>query len=1067
MLRFGLSTARFASIHVLLWITLSVHFFATASDASAQTPSVSATPRLLDFGPVAVGAQEAKSVMLTNTGAVTRSGTIALDGDAAFSLAEPGAFELSAGASRTIEVVYAPTGAEQVAGTVVIEVGDEVQRVPLYGGALYHPAARGDRALDTLQFVWGDGESYRGSPIGAMVHNTGYLQGWLADGSFFGDALFAVAAEVRDDAGALVRLLSTPRGSGTMGTPTEPGNPANAWTFEPVPGFAAASAHFAVSTDATTWPSVWPDKRGDASDPGWPGAWNGLLGKDAFIDGMETYAVVADNHVGGFDYTPDPADPSRRGLGLVVEQRVLIWRHPALRRAVFLAYDVWNASPRDLDTVRLLFRFNPVMGGHGDSEDDAVWYDVEEDFLITFDYDNSGSFRQPVPRLTTLFLDSPQRASASEPLGLTGLTISRPVGNLPLSSEDAIWELTAPGAYTSYDWLEQFNGEGGVNFNAYLASGDFSLPTYQRERPILAWVLSDDEDFVRPNPWLAEGAVLARSFQRNGFVMPEIVEVDALAPMPGEENLYLVSWTPPTGMDRVHLAYTSDFGQTWTDIGWGLPNSGTATWGTADLDQGVYQIRVTAYSDEQVASGLSAVVRIDSDGNAPPVVAFSTPLPSRLEGTVPVTWTADDPEGEAVTVALDYALDGYEPPGFTIEPTWIELAEGLAQNGTYQWDTTLFPNGTAYRLRVRAQAGDNEVEVRTRTLTVANPRLDLAEDARGVYEGVGRPIVSVHVVDEAALTGHRYRTDFSVVGPLADELTTYSVTDEDTGTSVVTEANLPEPNTEGPLFDGMRLLIANPPASPDYAASGFDLPSQADSLAVFVNDLVDPFTGARREAVRLPLDFEVEFTETAVSTSTELEVGLLSFPSVPARFRVRNTTDDEPMPFAFIDQNGSETLDQTTESILLLAEVDGGWRPSYQLFLSRTTDRPPVPPSAGDRYRLITRKPIRDGDTFAFEARVAVDVEDQTVPTAFALHGAYPNPFTEAVTLTLDLDRAQDVRLVMFDVLGREVRVLADGAHAPGRHTVRVDGTGLSSGVYFVRLEGERQQATRKLLHVR
>lgn len=44
------------------------------------------------------------------------------------------------------------------------------------------------------------------------------------------------------------------------------------------------------------------------------------------------------------------------------------------------------------------------------------------------------------------------------------------------------------------------------------------------------------------------------------------------------------------------------------------------------------------------------------------------------------------------------------------------------------------------------------------------------------------------------------------------------------------------------------------------------------------------------------------------------------------------------------------------------------------------------------------------------------------------------------------------VRLVLFDLLGREVTVLAEGVMEPGVYRQRIEGSGLSSGVYFYRI---------------
>ena len=68
-----------------------------------------------------------------------------------------------------------------------------------------------------------------------------------------------------------------------------------------------------------------------------------------------------------------------------------------------------------------------------------------------------------------------------------------------------------------------------------------------------------------------------------------------------------------------------------------------------------------------------------------------------------------------------------------------------------------------------------------------------------------------------------------------------------------------------------------------------------------------------------------------------------------------------------------------------------------------------------------------------------------------------PNPFRGNATLRFGLARAGDVRLELFDVAGRRVRTLAQGAHAPGAHAVAWDGRDddrnpVGAGIYFVRL---------------
>jgi hypothetical protein len=73
-------------------------------------------------------------------------------------------------------------------------------------------------------------------------------------------------------------------------------------------------------------------------------------------------------------------------------------------------------------------------------------------------------------------------------------------------------------------------------------------------------------------------------------------------------------------------------------------------------------------------------------------------------------------------------------------------------------------------------------------------------------------------------------------------------------------------------------------------------------------------------------------------------------------------------------------------------------------------------------------------------------------PTEYALHQNYPNPFNPSTTIKYELPRSSMVRLIVYDMLGREVSVLVNERRDPGFHEVKFDAAGLASGVYFYRL---------------
>jgi len=78
--------------------------------------------------------------------------------------------------------------------------------------------------------------------------------------------------------------------------------------------------------------------------------------------------------------------------------------------------------------------------------------------------------------------------------------------------------------------------------------------------------------------------------------------------------------------------------------------------------------------------------------------------------------------------------------------------------------------------------------------------------------------------------------------------------------------------------------------------------------------------------------------------------------------------------------------------------------------------------------------------------------EGGATPATFALGEPTPNPSAGAVALRYDVPTAGDVRLEVFDLLGRRVATLADGPAQAGRYTARWEPQGLSSGTYVVRM---------------
>jgi len=127
---------------------------------------------------------------------------------------------------------------------------------------------------------------------------------------------------------------------------------------------------------------------------------------------------------------------------------------------------------------------------------------------------------------------------------------------------------------------------------------------------------------------------------------------------------------------------------------------------------------------------------------------------------------------------------------------------------------------------------------------------------------------------------------------------------------------------------------------------------------------------------------------------------------------------------------------------------------------------------------------LEPGDTFtaSYFAQVVnacdhvMDVDpvrtlDASPSPLVQLKGNYPNPFADATTLHFTLPEAADVRLSIFDLLGREVAVVVDERVGAGTHEVvwdgRVHAGDAAAGVYFARLQAGGTVTTHRLVRVR
>lgn len=132
---------------------------------------------------------------------------------------------------------------------------------------------------------------------------------------------------------------------------------------------------------------------------------------------------------------------------------------------------------------------------------------------------------------------------------------------------------------------------------------------------------------------------------------------------------------------------------------------------------------------------------------------------------------------------------------------------------------------------------------------------------------------------------------------------------------------------------------------------------------------------------------------------------------------------------------------------------------------------------SGQVLRSFVAEPIASGysgfGVYQAQTMLSVETSEAKLPTRFELQQNYPNPFNPTTIIKYQISALSEVRLELFDVLGRKVATLVDAKQSAGLYSVALHGAkfALSSGTYFYRLQARSGSSefveTRKMMLVK
>ncbi|MFQ5627461.1 MAG: T9SS type A sorting domain-containing protein [bacterium] len=112
---------------------------------------------------------------------------------------------------------------------------------------------------------------------------------------------------------------------------------------------------------------------------------------------------------------------------------------------------------------------------------------------------------------------------------------------------------------------------------------------------------------------------------------------------------------------------------------------------------------------------------------------------------------------------------------------------------------------------------------------------------------------------------------------------------------------------------------------------------------------------------------------------------------------------------------------------------------------------------------------LPDGEAISiFQAlntlEIAFENASVQTPLQYELEQNYPNPFNPSTRFSFSIPQSEHVRITVHNSLGQIVQVAVDRTMAAGKHKIEVDASGLTSGIYFYRIEAGRFSTLKKMI---
>lgn len=89
------------------------------------------------------------------------------------------------------------------------------------------------------------------------------------------------------------------------------------------------------------------------------------------------------------------------------------------------------------------------------------------------------------------------------------------------------------------------------------------------------------------------------------------------------------------------------------------------------------------------------------------------------------------------------------------------------------------------------------------------------------------------------------------------------------------------------------------------------------------------------------------------------------------------------------------------------------------------------------------------------------------IPSNYSLFQNYPNPFNPSTNIKYQISKNSFVILKVYDLLGREISTLVNELQKAGVYEIQFSNSGLTSGIYFYRMQAGNYSETKKMVYIK